>query len=131
MCIRDSHQQVGDTLVRMNDNTSHIKVKLDELDRSIGELKTAVEDIQSDGDYPTENRVQEMISDNLEDHDVSCQIDEALDNRDYLGRDEVENTLTNASSTTPMTYRRSLILRRRSAINSATSIGVMLCTTKT
>ena len=115
----------------MNDNTSHIKVKLDELDRSIGELKTAVEDIQSDGDYPTENRVQEMISDNLEDHDVSCQIDEALDNRDYLGRDEVENTLTNASSTTPMTYRRSLILRRRSAINSATSIGVMLCTTKT
>ena len=88
--IITNHQQVGDTLVRMNDNTSHIKVKLDELDRSIGELKTAVEDIQSDGDYPTENRVQEMISDNLEDHDVSCQIDEALDNRDYLGRDEVE-----------------------------------------
>ena len=85
-----NHQQVGDTLVRMNDNTSHIKVKLDELDRVIEKLKTAVEDIQSDGDYPTENRVQEMITENLEDHDVSEQVSSALDESDYMNRDEVE-----------------------------------------
>ena len=96
--IITNHQQVGDTLVRMNDNTSHIKVKLDELDRSIEKLKTAVEDIQSDGDYPTENRVQEMITENLEDHDVSCQIDEALDNRDYMDRDGVESEVSDQLS---------------------------------
>jgi len=91
--IITNHQQVGDTLVRMNDNTSHIKVKLDKLDRLIDELGNRLDEMDSiigDGNYPTESRVDEMIIGHLEDHDVSEQVSSALDDSDYLNRDEVE-----------------------------------------